>query len=50
MEVADPLIGATLHFGHAMRFDGDAPESAIGWTGPELGAHNDYVLGRLLTP
>ncbi len=48
LDVADPLIGPTLHFGPAMRFDGDPPESVVGWTGPELGAHNDYVLGTLL--
>ncbi len=48
LDVADPLIGNTLHFGHAMRFDGDPPDSAVGWTGPALGAHTEYVLGTLL--
>ena len=48
LEVADPLIGPTLHFGAAMRFDGDAPESVVGWAGPALGAHTEYVLGTLL--
>ena len=48
MPVEDPLIGRTLHPGPAIRLDGDAPEAAIGWTGPALGAHNDYVLNTLL--
>lgn len=43
--VADPLIGETLHFGPAIRFDGDPPEAAIGWTGPALGAHQAHVMG-----
>ncbi len=48
MEVDDPLIGRTLHFGPAIRLDGDPPEAAIGWTGPALGAHQAYVFGTLL--
>lgn len=48
MAVNDPLIGQTLHPGPAIRLDGDAPEAAIGWTGPALGAHNDYVFSTLL--
>jgi formyl-CoA transferase len=48
LEVDDPLIGRTLHFGPAIRLDGEPPEAAIGWTGPALGAHTDYVLGTLL--
>jgi formyl-CoA transferase len=48
LEVQDPLIGRTLHPGPAIRFDGDAPESVVGWTGPAVGAHNDYVLNTLL--
>jgi crotonobetainyl-CoA:carnitine CoA-transferase CaiB-like acyl-CoA transferase len=48
MPVDDPLIGATLHPGPAIRLDGMAPEEAIGWTGPALGAHQDYVLKTLL--
>ena len=48
MEVDDPLIGRTLHAGPAIRLDGDRPEDAIGWTGPALGAHQDYVLRELL--
>jgi crotonobetainyl-CoA:carnitine CoA-transferase CaiB-like acyl-CoA transferase len=47
-EVADPLIGRTLHPGPAMRFDGDPPQSVIGWPGPAAGAHNDYVRRELL--
>lgn len=47
-QVDDPLIGPTLHFGPAIRMDGDPPEAAIGWTGPALGAHQAYVLGTLL--
>ncbi len=46
--VDDPLIGRTLHPGPAIRMDGDPPEAAIGWTGPALGAHNDYVFSTLL--
>jgi crotonobetainyl-CoA:carnitine CoA-transferase CaiB-like acyl-CoA transferase len=47
-EVEDPLIGRTLHPGPAIRFDGDPPEAAIGWTGPAVGAHNEYVRRELL--
>lgn len=47
-EVTDPLIGRTLHPGPAIRFDGDPPEAVIGWTGPAVGAHNDYVLREVL--
>lgn len=46
--VDDPLIGPTLHPGPAIRFDGDAPESVIAWTGPAPGAHTGYVLRDLL--
>ncbi len=48
LEVADPLIGPTLHFGPAIRMDGQTPESMIAWPGPALGAHTDYVLETLL--
>jgi formyl-CoA transferase len=48
LDVADPLLGRTLHFGTAMRFDGEAPEDFLGWPGPALGAHTEYVLGTLL--
>lgn len=48
LAVNDPLIGPTLHPGPAIRLDGDAPEAVIGWTGPEAGAHTDYVLHELL--
>jgi len=48
MAVDDPLIGRTLHPGPAIRFDGDRPEDVVGWTGPALGAHTDYVLGELI--
>ena len=47
-EVDDPLIGRTLHPGPAIRFDGDPPEAAIGWPGPSVGAHNEYVRRELL--
>jgi formyl-CoA transferase len=47
-EVDDPLIGRTLHPGPAIRLDGDAPEAAIGWTGPAVGAHTGYVRRVLL--
>jgi formyl-CoA transferase len=49
LDVADPLLGSTLHFGTAMRFDGEAPEDFLGWPGPALGAHTEYVLESLLT-
>ena len=47
-EVADPLIGRTLHPGPAIRLDGDAPENVVGWPGPAAGAHTEYVLNVLL--
>ena len=47
-EVADPLIGRTLHPGPAIRLDGDAPEDIVAWPGPAAGAHTDYVLRELL--
>ena len=47
-EVADPLIGPTLHPGPVIRMDGDAPEDVVGWTGPVAGAHTEYVLRELL--
>lgn len=47
-EVADPLIGPTLHPGPAIRLDGDAPEDVVGWPGPAVGAHTEYVLRELL--
>ena len=48
LPIEDPLIGRTLHFGPAIRFDGDRPEDVVAWTGPEVGAHNEYVFGTLL--
>jgi crotonobetainyl-CoA:carnitine CoA-transferase CaiB-like acyl-CoA transferase len=48
IEVDDPLIGPTLHPGPAIRFDGEAPEATIAWTGPAVGEHNDYVFRELL--
>lgn len=48
LAVNDPLLGPTLHPGPAIRFDGEAPESVVGWTGPAVGAHTAYVLGELL--
>ena len=47
-EVMDPLIGRTLHPGPSIRLDGDAPEAVIGWPGPAVGEHTDYVLHDLL--
>ena len=46
--VEDPLIGPTLHPGPTIRLDGVAAEDTIRWTGPEVGAHTDYVLHTLL--
>ena len=48
LEVADPLIGPTLHPGPVIRMDGDAPEAVVAWPGPEAGEHTDYVLRELL--
>ena len=48
LRVEDPLIGSTLHPGPVIRMDGDAPQDVVRWTGPAVGAHNDYVLGTLL--
>jgi crotonobetainyl-CoA:carnitine CoA-transferase CaiB-like acyl-CoA transferase len=48
LRVEDPLIGPTLHPGPVIRLDGDAPQDVVRWTGPAVGAHNDYVLGTLL--
>lgn len=48
LPVHDPLIGDTLHFGAAMRFDGDPADAVVGWPGPALGAHTTYVLETLL--
>jgi crotonobetainyl-CoA:carnitine CoA-transferase CaiB-like acyl-CoA transferase len=47
-EVADPLIGPTLHPGPAIRLDGERPETVVAWPGPAAGAHTAYVLGTLL--
>jgi crotonobetainyl-CoA:carnitine CoA-transferase CaiB-like acyl-CoA transferase len=47
-EVADPLIGRTLHPGPVIRLDGDAPEAVVAWPGPAAGAHTEYVLRSLL--
>ena len=48
LTVEDPLVGRTLHPGPAIRFDNDPPESVVGWTGPAIGTHTDYVLNTLL--
>ena len=48
LPVHDKLVGDTLHPGPAIRLDGDAPETAIGWPGPALGAHTEYVMETLL--
>ncbi len=48
LRVDDPLIGPTLHPGPAIRLDGEAAENVIGWTGPEAGAHDEYVFNELL--
>jgi crotonobetainyl-CoA:carnitine CoA-transferase CaiB-like acyl-CoA transferase len=46
--IDDPLIGPTLHPGPVIRMDGEAPENVVRWTGPEAGAHTDFVLHTLL--
>ena len=46
--VEDPLIGRTLHPGPTIRLDGEKPEDIVRWTGPAVGAHNEYVLHTLL--
>jgi formyl-CoA transferase len=48
LPISDPLIGETLHFGPAIRMDGQTPESMIAWPGPAIGAHTAYVLETLL--
>ena len=48
LDVDDRLLGRTLQFGTAIRFDGDAPADFLRWPGPALGEHTDYVLGTLL--
>jgi formyl-CoA transferase len=48
LEIQDPLIGRTLHPGPVIRMNGDAPDDIVRWTGPAVGAHNDYVLDTLL--
>jgi formyl-CoA transferase len=48
LPVNDPLIGPTLHPGPVIRLDGEEPEDAVRWTGPEAGAHTDFVLHTLL--
>jgi formyl-CoA transferase len=48
LEVADPLIGPTLHPGPVIRLDGEAPADVVAWPGPAAGAHTDYVLNTLL--
>jgi len=47
-EVLDPLIGRTLHPGPAIRLDGDLPAAVVGWPGPAVGEHTEYVLRDLL--
>lgn len=46
VEVEDPLIGRTLHPGVVPRIDGGA--APVRWTGEEVGAGADAVLGGLL--
>lgn len=46
--VDDPLTGRTLHPGPVIRLDGERPEDVVRWTGPAVGAHNEYVLHTLL--
>jgi formyl-CoA transferase len=46
--IDDPLIGPTLHPGPVIRMDGEAPEDVVRWTGPEVGAHTNFVLQTLL--
>lgn len=46
-EVDDPLLGRVLHPGAPIRISGVAPEAAVGWTGPAVGAHNALVLETL---
>jgi formyl-CoA transferase len=47
-EIADPLIGPTLHPGPTIRLDGERPEDVVRWTGPAAGADTDHVLHTLL--
>ncbi|HYZ22557.1 MAG TPA: CoA transferase [Rhodopila sp.] len=47
-EIDDPLIGRTLHPGPTIRLDGEVPGEVVRWTGPAVGAHNEYVRHTLL--
>lgn len=47
-DIHDPLLGATLHPGPAIRLDGERAEDVVRWTGPAVGAHTDHVLHTLL--
>lgn len=45
-EIADPLLGRTMHPGAVPRMEGE--EELIRWPGPAIGAHNEEVLCGLL--
>lgn len=47
-DIADPLLGQTLHPGPVIRMDGERPEDVVRWTGPACGAHTDHILHDLL--
>lgn len=47
--VPDPALGRDiLHTAPVPRFAGPGPKEGIAWSGPEIGAHNDEVYGRML--
>ncbi|WP_159346626.1 CaiB/BaiF CoA transferase family protein [Roseomonas harenae] len=49
LDIADPLVGTTVpHPAAPFRFEGVPPRDMVRWPGPALGAHNDYVFGKLL--
>ncbi|MEL6374636.1 MAG: CaiB/BaiF CoA-transferase family protein, partial [Pseudomonadota bacterium] len=48
VEIADPLLGPTLHPGVVPVVEGLERTAQIRWTGPQVGAHTDEVLRDLL--
>ena len=48
MRVEDPLLGPVLHPSAPFRLDGVGPRDMVRWTGPAVGAHNDFVFRELL--
>lgn len=47
-EVHDPMLGALLHPGIVPKFADSGPAGGIGWSGPDVGAHNEEVFKELI--